>query len=508
MSTTANSVRETERKYEADDSTELPDPASLLGLRSSGDAEDQHLAATYFDTADLRLLRAKLTLRRREGGHDEGWHLKLPAGPDSRDEIRLPLGEATRRPPAELAALTRVHTRGADLEPVAELITHRRRWILTDDAGHELVELVDDQVTAHTLGAQTSASSWREIEVELAESGEPTLLDEIEKRLKKIGVRRAQSSSKVGRVLADRLNSLPSAEPGGVKAGSAAAVVLAYLRDQVGVLRAQDPLVRQDAPDSVHQMRIAARRARSALQAFGGVLPRDATRGLTDELRWLGGELSEARDSEVIEERLHAVVRELPDDLVLGDVANHITRTLQRRRADGQRQALAALDSDRYLALQDGLDELLAHPPLSKTANRSARKVLGKTMSKVWKRLKKRKRAVDAASDGHERDLALHETRKMAKRLRYTAEVAGPVLGKKARKVEAKAKAVHKVLGDHQDAVVARPKIRELAAGTSDGGANGFTFGLLYSAEIERAEEAERQFPAAWRKLARVMRPT
>jgi CHAD domain-containing protein len=505
MSTTAKAVRETERKYEADDSTELPDPAGLLGLRTSRDAEDQHLEATYFDTADLRLLRAKLTLRRREGGHDEGWHLKLPAGGDSRDEIRLPLGGARREPPAELAALTRVHTRGSHLEPVAELITHRRRWVLTDDAGRELVELVDDQVTAHTMGEQTSASSWREIEVELAECGEPALLDEIEKRLGKIGIRRAQSSSKVGRVLADRLSSLPVAEPDGVKRGSAADVVLGYLREQVRVLRAQDPLVRRDAPDSVHQMRIAARRARSSLQAFRDVLPRDATRGLTDELKWLGNELSEARDSEVIEERLNSVVHELPEDLVLGDVANQITRALERRRADGQRQAMAALNSDRYLALQDRLDELLVHPPLSKKANRPARQVLDETIDRVWKQLRKRKRAADAAPEGHERDLALHETRKMAKRLRYTAEVAGPALGTRASEVEAKAKAVHKVLGDHQDAVVARPEIRELAAGMHQEGANGFTFGLLYAAEIERAHEAERNFPSIWRELAKAM---
>jgi CHAD domain-containing protein len=198
-------------------------------------------------------------------------------------------------------------------------------------------------------------------------------------------------------------------------------------------------------------------------------------------------------------------VHELPDDLVLGEVANQITRSLERRRANGQKQALAALDSDRYLALQDSLDELLAHPPLTKKANRPAAKVLAKTIDRVWKQLRKRKRAVDAAAESHERDLALHETRKMAKRLRYAAEVAGPALGKRAAKVERKAKAVHKVLGDHQDAVVARPEIRDLAAGMHTEGVNGFTFGLLYAAEDQRAAEAEGQFPSVWRKLAKAM---
>lgn len=57
-------------------------------------------------------------------------------------------------------------------------------------------------------------------------------------------------------------------------------VVLTYLRDQVAAIRRYDPLVRLDEPDAVHQMRVATRRARSALQAFGGIIEREATRPL------------------------------------------------------------------------------------------------------------------------------------------------------------------------------------------------------------------------------------
>jgi CHAD domain-containing protein len=504
MGTTATAVRETERKYEADEATELPEPAGLLGLAACGEPEDQRLEATYFDTDDLRLLRAKVTLRRRVGGDDDGWHLKVPSGEDSREEIRLPLSRADRRtPPAELVELTRVHRRRAALKPVAELITRRRRWVLADDTGRQLVEVVDDQVSAHTMGRETTASSWREIEVELAEHGQPELLDTIEQRLRKIGIRRAGSSSKLGRVLEPRLRTSREPVSKRVKAGSAAEAVLDYLGDQLAAIRAQDPLVRQDAPDALHQMRVAARRARSALQAFRTVLSREATRELIEELKWLGNELSEARDSEVIEERLLRVTHELSDELVLGPVASQITRSVQRRRADGQRQALVTLDSERYLALQDSFEQLLAHPPLTKRARRKAGPVMVKTIDRVWRRLKKRKRAADAAAPGHELDSALHETRKMAKRLRYTAEVAEPVLGQAITKLRRRAKAVHKVLGEHQDAVVARPQIRALAADMHQAGHNGFTYGLLYAAEKTRADQAEREFPAAWRKLAK-----
>jgi hypothetical protein len=151
--TEMQSTREVERKYEAADEVPLPDPSRLLGAENVGAAEDQQLDAMYFDTPDLRLLRAGVTLRRREGGSDPGWHLKLPVGKDSREELQVPLGQAQRTRPAELTALTRVHTRGAEVGPVVRLCTRRRRWQLADDDGRPLAELVEDRVTAHTLGA-------------------------------------------------------------------------------------------------------------------------------------------------------------------------------------------------------------------------------------------------------------------------------------------------------------------------------------------------------------------
>jgi len=87
-----------------------------------------HVACAVGDLttpADLRLTRSGLTLRRRRGGSDDGWHLKLPAGADSRDEVRLPSGRS-RKPPEPLVALTRAAHRGARLEPVVE--PTRNEW--------------------------------------------------------------------------------------------------------------------------------------------------------------------------------------------------------------------------------------------------------------------------------------------------------------------------------------------------------------------------------------------
>ena len=117
--------REVEKKYAADEAFELPPLTELVrgidGRRRTGDAGAtpmaegevvrQKLSATYFDTADLRLALAGLTLRRRTGGDDAGWHLKVPAGKDARSEVRLPLGRAARTVPTRLQQMVWAHTR-------------------------------------------------------------------------------------------------------------------------------------------------------------------------------------------------------------------------------------------------------------------------------------------------------------------------------------------------------------------------------------------------------------
>src|SRR3954469_907551 len=104
---------EVEKKYVADDRFELPPLMELMaGAKSrrdggvapvvEGEPVRQRLEATYFDTADLRLASAGLTLGRRTGGGDVGWDLKIPAGSGPRAEVRLPLGPGLRTVPTPL----------------------------------------------------------------------------------------------------------------------------------------------------------------------------------------------------------------------------------------------------------------------------------------------------------------------------------------------------------------------------------------------------------------------
>jgi CHAD domain-containing protein len=501
----ASNTQETERKYEAPAEVELPDPGRLFDL-SVGSQDDVELDATYFDTADLRLARAGVTLRRRVGGEDAGWHLKLPIDADSRHELQLPLGHSTSQPPARFVAMTRVHTRGASLGPVAELLTRRRRWTLTGDGGAQQAELAEDHVHGIRLSPPSNELDWRELEIELLGDGSRQLLDTMEAELRELGVRRSAAPSKLSRVLGDRLPSPVEPDKPG-KRSTAGAVVLAYLRDQTAVLRSYDPLVRMDAPDAVHKMRVTARRIRSGLQGYRRLLDREATCELVEDLRWLGTQLAPARDGEVLAARITDAIHALPQEQVLGPVAAQVTRRFAREQADGRDRLTLALDSPRYLRLQERLDALLDDPPSTRRARRRANSELPKTITKSLRRTEHRAPAADTADTADtDRDTALHDMRKAAKRARYVIEAAEPVLGNKARKLRKRIKNVQSLLGDHHDTVVTRPVLRDLGALAQVEGTNGFTFGVLHAAEHATARALEARLSTAWAKVNKASR--
>ncbi|KWX10465.1 hypothetical protein TR74_03435, partial [Carbonactinospora thermoautotrophica] len=192
--------REIERKYDAAADFALPDLTGLPG--ALGEPEVQRLDATYFDTTDLRLAARGITLRRRTGGTDAGWHLKFPVGRGVKEEIRLPLGRAAKTVPKELAGLVRAYTRGRALRPIARIETTRTLRRLLDAQGNPLAEIADDAVTGQALD-RTEPVAWHELEVELT-AGEPGLLDLLDERVRAAGASPAGSGSKLLRLLDHR----------------------------------------------------------------------------------------------------------------------------------------------------------------------------------------------------------------------------------------------------------------------------------------------------------------
>jgi hypothetical protein len=155
---------EVERKYDVDPDAELPDLGTLPGVVRVAPTIEVEQTATYYDTPDLRLLSAQITLRRRVGGLDDGWHLKLPRGGDRRGEVRSPLGEA-EQPPVELLDRVRVLIRDAPVEPSAVLLTRRSVHRLLGDGDMVLAELCDDHVKATTSSSSPTQEEWREWEL-------------------------------------------------------------------------------------------------------------------------------------------------------------------------------------------------------------------------------------------------------------------------------------------------------------------------------------------------------
>ncbi|MEU9993236.1 CYTH and CHAD domain-containing protein [Streptomyces sp. NPDC048045] len=492
----ADTKREIERKYESDDSG-LPDLTGVGGVADVLDKGLVELDATYYDTVDQRLAAAGLTLRRRTGGSDAGWHLKFPVAPGVRDEIRAPLSETV---PDEIAALVRSRVRCAELVPVVRLRSGRDVRHLVDAEGMLLAEASVDAVTAERLVGKGGSTQWTEIEVELADDADPAVLDKVDKRLRKAGVRPSKSPSKLSRALEQTGGRRPGAGRL-AKPVTAGDHVLAYLREHREAILAYDPGVRRDVPDSVHQMRVATRRMRSTFRTFGAVLDPAVTDPIAAELKWLAGELGVDRDQEVLAERLTTALDGLPPDLVLGPVRERLTTWSNAGHGSARDQLIAVLDSARYLALLDTLDAVLADPPLLKKAAGKPEKALAKAVRKDFAKVSRLITEALGLPPGGERDVAVHEARKKAKRTRYAGEAAVPALGGPARSLAKAMKSLTSLLGDHQDSVMARRTLHELSEAAHGEGENAFTYGLLYGREEQRAASVEAELPGLWKEI-------
>lgn len=497
----ADTKREIERKYDSDESG-LPDLTGVAGIAAVVDKGVTRLDATYYDTADQRLAAASITLRRRTGGADAGWHLKLPVAPGVRDEIHAPLSDTL---PDDLTGLVRSRIRTTAPAPVVRLRSERDVRDLVDADGRLLAELSVDAVHAERLTGDGGSARWTEIEVELADGGDPAFLDQVDKRLRKAGVRPSKSASKLARALAETTRKTPkkkrAAGPRGAPV-TAGDHVLAYVRAQRDAIVGLDPAVRQDAEDSVHSMRVATRRLRSTFKSYGRVLDRAVTDPIGEDLRWLAGELGVGRDHEVLTERLTASLDEVPAPLVSGPVGARLAAWAGAGHGGARGRLVGVLDSARYLALLDTLDALVSDPPLLDDAAGKPGKVIAKAVRKDFGKVSRLVEEAIETPPGTDRDVAVHEARKKTKRARYAAEVAGPALGSPAKNLARSMKSLQNLLGEHQDSVMARQTLRELSAVAHAAGESAFTYGLLYGREEQRAAAVEARLPEAWREIS------
>jgi CHAD domain-containing protein len=480
---------ERELKFDVGPRFVLPDVSALLPDGGRLETVTEQLQSDYFDTADQALTRAGVTLRHRSGSTDVGWQLKVPFG-DFREEIRS--DEPAEGVPDELSTLLYGIRRGRALTRIARLVTVRTVTRLLASDGSRLAEFDDDTVHAAAAtdvtssGGTATATTWRELEIELG-TGDLDLLKALAKAARVGGARPSTVASKLARALDEPAAGRPARRP------RTADVIAGYVAEQQRAILIGDIALRRGHEDVVHQTRVATRRLRSTLRVFGPLFdaPRAAT--LDAELRWYAGALGEVRDREVLRKRLDGMVANLDDTLLLGPVRQHIDTELRREQSEHWQRLQDDLIGPRYLALLEDLSAWVAQPPWTPKARRPA-KIVQDLSERADRLVFRTLRRANAAGDVHR----LHSARKAAKRARYAAEAAAPVVGRHASKRIAKRyQRLQDLLGEHQDSLLSAAVLRRLGAvaGTTEG-ENGFSFGILYEREMANAarvrDEARR----------------
>jgi CHAD domain-containing protein len=268
------------------------------------------------------------------------------------------------------------------------------------------------------------------------------------------------------------------------------------LEDQVA--RQRDSLLRHDVgariasdPESLHQVRVAARRVRAFLGVAQDLVDTEWATEINDGMRSVGRASNEARDLDVLLDKLRAEIRSV--DLRDRPAAEALIERLENDRRKLQRALLDELDSDRYQRMLERLSQPAV--AVNGTPKRTLEKLAGRELNRLVARVK---RLGKRPSDD-----ALHSLRIRVKRLRYAGELAGATSSKPARRIIDAATQMQDLLGAHQDAVAAAEHLRTVGYAFDRTGI-AFVAGQL--AERERVTQGaiHDRFPAAWKDLRKL----
>jgi triphosphatase len=425
----------------------------------------RRLTDRYLDTDDWRIGRAGLVLRtRRRGRHDEATLKdRQPAGSGGLRE-RLEISEAL--PAAGLPALGSDGPVGWRLAAVAgrrplrqvlEVRTRRRPFSLRI-GGEEVAEVALDD-TVVDVGPGQPPVRLRRVEVEVV----PRWVDDLEPLVRDLrtasGLQPATLSKFEAGLLAlgVTIPGPPDLGPTEVAATSTLGdLAYAVLRRHLAVLLAKEPGTRLGEDiEELHDMRVATRRLRAAIDLFADAFPVRA-RGLRDELSWLAAVLGRVRDLDVQIDNL--------DDMVPATAAaplEHLRHLLQREHRVARRALLEALDSPRWERLAAGLVGLARQGPNRRSA--AARQPAALAVPELV--LVRHRAVVKAARRARRSELAsdFHRLRIRCKRLRYSLEFVAGVYGGRTERYTRRLAKIQDALGLMQDAEVATRRLHELA---------------------------------------------
>jgi CHAD domain-containing protein len=278
-------------------------------------------------------------------------------------------------------------------------------------------------------------------------------------------------------------------------------LIYEYLGRMVRVVRKEHPVALEGAdPEGVHQMRVAIRRTRSVLKMFRDMLPDAETVKLDSELRWLARTLGHVRDADVYGETFRRNVETLPDKerAALEPYGQYLREAADEAR----RQLHVALTGERWEKLLRQFEQFVEAGPstayLRRYGGRSVAEDADRHVHRMVRKVIKRGRRIGPDSPPE----ALHRLRIDGKRLRYLLEFFSSASPERWRPLLKATKRLQDVLGEHQDACVARERItqyaNEVPASDHDARSSFVALGRLLQIEEDRMIRNRARFAKAW----------
>lgn len=395
------------------------------------------LQAAYFDTAAHDLHKAGMLLRIRQSGDKRVQTVKVAgahaAGLFARSEWEVPVADnvPVLDDSTPIRALLGENT--DHVAPVFEVNVERKTWLIHDEDA--IIEVALDRGKVEASGRNTPIC---EIELELKQ-GSPALLFALAHRIDAIAPVRIGVLSKADRgyhLLGPAKTAFKQAPTALGRDMDAAQTFQAIAQSCIQQFRLNENILReQRIPDALHQIRVSLRRLRSAFSIFRNVVRDDATDRLRDDLRWLAGEMGDARNLDVL--LTQAEPGPLRDRLLAA-------------REDAYERAENSLSSQRCRSLMLDLvewliaGEWLTLPATQELRSQPAAEFSAAALDRLRRRVRK-----DGRNLAELHDDARHEVRKDAKKLRYAAEFFGGLFDDSHQK--RRRKTFLKVLEDFQD---------------------------------------------------------
>ena len=457
----------------------------------------RRLVDRYMDTADWRIARAGFVLRTRRRGRAVEVTMKAlkqarpqdPPGLRERleltEELPSDAGPASLGPasgPASLGPASgpaslgpkgpvgrRVHAVAGrrPLVQVLEVRTRRLPFSLRA-AGAEVAEVALDETTI-ALGPHQAPARLRRVEVEVAPGWLDALAPVVRDLRESAGLSPAVLSKFEAGLLAAGLSvpGPPDVGPTDIPSDATLGdIAYAVIRSQLRELFAREPGARLgEDPEELHDMRVATRRLRAAMDVFSSALPSRAV-AVREELRWIAAELGQVRDLDVQLEGIPQMSQWSKEwtGADHGTALAHLQALLEAERDEARRKLLDALDSARWERLTAALLALARQGP--------SRRVPGARIPAaiaVPPLLEERHRATVAAARRARRSGIAHDFHRVrirGKRLRYCLEFASPLYGRPAQRFVTKLTRLQDQLGRMQDAEVASSRLFSMATET------------------------------------------